>query len=75
MEDRLKKVFSEVFDIPESQINDDSSPDTIEEWDSLNHSNLVMALEQEFQVSFTPDEMIEMLNFELIKIVLKEKTN
>jgi acyl carrier protein len=74
MEERLKKVFSEVFDIEVSEINDESSPDNIEEWDSLNHSNLIMALEQEFDVSFTPDEMIELLNFELVKIVLKEKT-
>jgi acyl carrier protein len=73
MEEKLKKVFSEVFDIAVSEINDESSPDNIEEWDSLNHSNLIMALEQEFNVSFTPDEMIELLNFELVKIVLKEK--
>ncbi len=74
MEDRLKKVFANVFDIPVGNIDDNLSPDTVDEWDSLNHTNLVIALEQEFGVTFSPDEIIEMMNVELINIIIREKT-
>ena len=73
MEKKLKKVFSDVFGITESEIKNTSSPDNINEWDSFNHSNLIVALEQEFKITFTPDEMIELLEFEQIKNILEKK--
>ena len=48
--ERIKNVMSAVFEIPEEQIKDNSSPDTIESWDSLKHMNLIIALEEEFEV-------------------------
>jgi acyl carrier protein len=73
MEDRIKYVMSTVFEIPVEQIKDDSSPDTIESWDSLKHMNLVVALEEEFEIELTDDEIIEMMNYLLIIEVLKNK--
>tara|TARA_B100001123_G_C15194173_1_gene980659 strand:- start:248 stop:484 length:237 start_codon:yes stop_codon:yes gene_type:complete len=73
IEEKLKKIFSEVFNIKVSEINDMSSSDNVEEWNSLKHIYLVIALEEAFKISFTSDEMVEMLNFKLIKIILKEK--
>jgi acyl carrier protein len=73
MEERLKKIMSQVFDTPVESINKVSSPNTIDNWDSVNHTNLVLALEQAFGISFEPDEIIELMNFELILIILKEK--
>ena len=69
--ERIKKVMSAVFEIPMEQIKDDSSVDTIESWDSLKHMNLIVALEEEFNVQFTDDEIIEMMNYLLIKEILK----
>ena len=73
MEDKLKKIFSEVFEIKISEINDDSSADNVKKWDSLNHTNLILSLEDQFKISFTADEIIDMLNFKLIKIIVQEK--
>jgi acyl carrier protein len=73
MEDRIKKIFVQVFDIKLSDINNDSSPANIEAWDSYSHSNLILALEEEFNVLFTPDEIIELLKFDLIKSTLQRK--
>ncbi len=73
MEERLKEIMAQVFDVPNESINNDSSPDTIENWDSVNHMNLVLALEQAFGISFEPDEIIEMMNFELILVIFKDK--
>jgi len=70
MENKIKKVMSAVFDMPVEEINNESSPDTIESWDSLKHMNLVVALEEEFEIEFTLEQIIEMVNYSLIKIII-----
>ena len=69
---RLKQVIANVFDEESESINDESSMDTIENWDSLRHLNLILALEEEFEVSFDEDESIIIISYPLIKTVLKE---
>ena len=44
-EQKLKEIIASVFKVDASSINNETSPDTIENWDSLNHLNLVLALE------------------------------
>lgn len=72
MEIKLKEIMSQVFNVPEDTIDSLSSPDTIESWDSLRHMNLVTALEEEFNIRLTYEQISEMLNFSLIIEVLKE---
>lgn len=71
-EQKLKEVLSRIFNVSLNTITEDASPDTIENWDSLRHMNLVLALEEEFDVEFTDDQVVEILSYKLIKIVLKE---
>ena len=73
MESRIKEVMSAVFEIDVEDIGDDSSPDTIAIWDSLRHMNLVAALEEEFSIEFNDDEIVEMMNFALVKTILSER--
>ena len=70
MEDKIKEVFSNIFGTPLNEINGQSSPDTIENWDSINHMKLITALEEEFDVEFTDEEIVEMQNVKLIKYIL-----
>jgi len=71
-EQKLKQVLSRVFSVSLDMITDNASPDTIENWDSVRHMNLVLALEEEFDFEFTDDQVVEILSYKLIKIVLKE---
>jgi len=71
-EQKLKEVLSRIFNVSPDIITDDASPDTIENWDSLRHMNLVLALEEEFEIEFTDDQVVEILSYKLIKIVLRE---
>jgi acyl carrier protein len=71
-EQRLKEVLSRIFNVSLDTITEEASPDTIENWDSLRHMNLVLALEEEFDVEFTDDQVVEILSYKLIKIVLQE---
>jgi len=58
--DRVRRIASELFDVPISQLNADSSPANVESWDSVQHLNLVLEMEQTFGVHFEPEEMEQM---------------
>ena len=71
--DSVRRIVSDVFEVPEEQVKAESSPDNIESWDSIHHLNLVLALEQEFEVQFTPEEIEQLLSVELIAALVAEK--
>jgi acyl carrier protein len=70
---RLKQVISDILEVDVNTINDNSSPDNIQHWDSLTHIKLVMAVEAEFNVKLTPEDMMDMLSVKLIRMILEEK--
>ncbi len=70
---RIRSIFSDIFQVPLEEVTAQSSPDTIPNWDSLQHLNLVLALEQEFHIQFTPEEIEELLSVELVAALLDEK--
>ncbi|MFN0088637.1 MAG: acyl carrier protein [Blastocatellia bacterium] len=70
---RVQQIIADLFNLPLEKITPGSSPDTIESWDSLQHLNLVLALEQEFGLQFAPEEIEQMLSVELIVDLLAEK--
>ncbi len=73
MENRVKKVIAEILDIEINSINDNTSPETVESWDSLKQMNIIVALEEEFDIEFSDEDIIEMLSFRLICEVVGEK--
>ena len=73
MEEKLKKIMTSVFEVPVEEINENSSPDSIENWDSLRLLNLVSALEEEFEVEFEDEEIAEMISYKLVRLILREK--
>jgi acyl carrier protein len=73
MESRIKNVMAAVFEISVEEINDQTSSDSIESWDSLNLMNLVVSLEEEFDIQFDDQEIVKMLNFKLICEIIKQK--
>ena len=70
---RVINVMGAVLGIPNAQINEHTSPELIDSWDSLKHVNLVVALEEEFDILFTDENIIELISMELIIAVLNEK--
>jgi len=72
IENRIKNVMSAVFEITIDKINDNTSADTIESWDSLKHMNLIIALEEEFDITIPDDEVGNMLTFGLILLIVNE---
>jgi acyl carrier protein len=65
--------MAQVMNVSIENVKEDSSPDTIEAWDSLKHMSLILTLEEEFGVQFSDEEIVEMLNVGLIMYVLTHK--
>ena len=55
----VNAIVAKVFSMPESEINDQSSPENIESWDSFNGLVLVDELESHFKVKFTISEITD----------------
>ena len=73
IEKRIKFIMSEVFDINKDMIKNDSSTNNLVEWDSMNHMNLIVALEEEFKCDFDEDDIEIMVSFEIVKTIIENK--
>lgn len=73
MESKVKGILVDVFDIKETDITDEMNLRDVESWDSLKHMNLVVSLEQQFNIEFSTEEIIKMKNLSDIYDILKGK--
>ena len=55
---KLNDIFIDVLDIEEVVLNEDTSADDIDEWDSLSHIQLIVAIEKAFGIKFTSKEIM-----------------
>lgn len=70
--ERLTEVFREVFDDEEIILNDGTTADDIEDWDSFEHINLVVAVENEFSFKIPMGKVVTMKNVgEMVDIILE----
>jgi acyl carrier protein len=71
--DEVRQVLADILNVPIERIDKDSSPETLPDWDSLQHLNLVLALEQNSGLEFSPEEIEQMLSVNAIAILIQEK--
>ena len=70
----LDEVFQEVFDDDEIHVNEFTTADDIEDWDSLEHINWVVAVENKFGIKFNMNEVTTMKNVgEMVDIILERQ--
>ena len=69
---RLKAILSKVLGIDESAITEETSPSTVETWDSFNGLMLVSELENGFKIKFTMDEIVTVKSVGDIKKALQK---
>ena len=72
---RVRGIAADVLKLPQDSITVQSSAESIESWDSVNHLNFILALEQEFGLQFEPEEIDEMSNIGRILAVLENRLN
>ena len=71
VQQRLRAVFANVFQVDPAQLSPTVSPAEIDAWDSFGHLALVEALQGEFRVEFEIEDIAQMDNLEAIESILR----
>lgn len=66
-------ILSDLFNVSPEELGPDSSPDTVKGWDSLQHVNIVLDVEQRFNITLSPTEIEEMLTVQDIVDIVNKK--
>ncbi|MGI5947620.1 MAG: acyl carrier protein [Lachnospiraceae bacterium] len=71
--EKLDEVFQDVFDDEKIHVGETTTADDIEDWDSLEHINLIVAVEHAFQIKFSMGQVTKMKNVgEMADIILEK---
>lgn len=73
MEEKIRKIMSNILKVNPEQIASDSAIGDIESWDSLNHLKIISQLEKEFSIQFTPDVLMDLEDFSDIVKAVEER--
>lgn len=71
MDKKIIEIMQRVFEV--DNVNEETSQANCEKWDSLHHLNLIVELEDAFDVEFEPEEIAEMKSFAAVKHALEQK--
>jgi len=71
--ERVRNIASDIFGIPADKITAESSPETIENWDSMQHLNLVLAIEEKFGVQLEPEDIEGMKTIGAVAALVEKK--
>lgn len=66
-------IFRDVFDDDELKVGEETNSQDIDDWDSLEHINLILAMQNQFKVKFDLDEVAELKNVgEMVDLIVKK---
>lgn len=69
----VQEIFRDIFDDDSLIIDLTTNSSDIDDWDSLNHINLVVAIEKEIKIKFNFEELALMKNVgEMLDLILKK---
>lgn len=71
MEEKILEIMNSVFQT--NGLGTDCSQSNCEKWDSLHHLNLIVELEEAFDVEFEPEEIADMKDFTAVREIVKSK--
>lgn len=63
VESVLRRIISEIFEISIDQISNDFDSKNSDVWDSMNHINLVISVEEEFEIEIEEDKILDLMSF------------
>jgi len=72
-EERLREVVAAMLELDVADVDDDTSTDTVRTWDSVRHMNLVIALEQAFDITIPDDDVATMTSYPIVRAVVEEQ--
>jgi len=73
VEQKVKDILSAIFET--ENINENSSADNIEKWDSIHHLDMVLSLEDEFNISIPNEDVGNLQSYKIIVMTIKDLLN
>ncbi|HET6278406.1 MAG TPA: acyl carrier protein [Candidatus Polarisedimenticolia bacterium] len=74
MDERIRELFATLLQVSPEQIGDETTPASLERWDSMQHLIVVAGFEEEFGVDLDPEEAVEMYkDFATFKRILQQR--
>jgi acyl carrier protein len=70
---RVQEIVADVLNVSHATITPQTGPDNLAGWDSVQHVNLILALEQAFDVHFQLEEIEQMLSVEKITAIIQAR--
>ena len=71
--EKYNQIFTEVFGVDSSVLNDDFSKDTVDQWDSVHQLNLVAIAEEAFDIMLDPEDIMSFTSYKAGKEILKNQ--
>ncbi len=68
-----RTIVADVLGVSPESVGATSGPRDFAQWDSAAHIDIVLSIEAEYGVSFTPEEMVELLSVAAIEDALRRK--
>ena len=73
VQEKVIQVLINIFQVSPDKISTKTTSDNVENWDSMNHISMILALEQEFSISYDEEQAVSMLSVGEIIEVTKGK--
>ena len=70
---KVRQIAADIRSVPANSITAESSPQQLEGWDSVNHLNMVLAVEEEFGLQFSPEDFDRMKNVGALAALVDSK--
>jgi acyl carrier protein len=71
--EQVRAIASDVFGVPTGNLSAESSPESVENWDSMQHLNLILAIEEKFGIQLDPEEIEQMKNVGAVAALVDKK--
>ena len=72
--EKMNEIFRNVFDDEDIFLTDETNAEDIEDWDSLEQINLIVAIENEFEMMFDMAEVADLANVgEMVDLILSKE--
>lgn len=74
MDEKIRELFATLLQVPLEQIGDQTTPASLERWDSMQHLIVVAGFEEEFGIDVDPEEAVEMYkDFSTFKRIVRQR--
>tara|TARA_B100000963_G_C22294374_1_gene522844 strand:- start:31 stop:255 length:225 start_codon:yes stop_codon:yes gene_type:complete len=67
MDEKINNILVDILKVQKDITSEDLTMDDVNNWDSLTHMNLIVAIEDEFGIEISGDDIAEMISFSSIK--------